>query len=45
MLYKYGVRLNKHIVEDLQCSKIPIQTMRMETDEDFNCTVGCIIHY
>lgn len=25
MLYKYGVRLNKHIVEDLQCSKIPIQ--------------------
>lgn len=26
MLYKYGVRLNKHIVEDLQCSKIPIQT-------------------
>ena len=26
MLHKYGVRLNKHIVEDLQCSKIPIQT-------------------
>jgi len=26
MLYKYGVRLNKHIVEDLQCSKIPIQS-------------------
>lgn len=26
MLYKYGVRINKHIVEDLQCSKIPIQT-------------------
>lgn len=27
MLHKYGIRLNKHIVEDLQCSKIPIQTM------------------
>lgn len=26
LLYKYGVKLNKHILEDLQCSKIPIQT-------------------
>ncbi len=26
LLYKYGIKLNKHILEDLQCSKIPIQT-------------------
>ena len=26
MLFKYGVRVDKNIVEDLQCSKIPIQT-------------------
>lgn len=25
MLFKYGVRVDKNIVEDLQCSKIPIQ--------------------
>lgn len=26
MLFKYGIRINKDIVEDLQCSKIPIQS-------------------
>lgn len=26
MLFKYGIRVNKDIVEDLQCSKIPIQS-------------------
>lgn len=25
MIFKYGVRLNKHLVQDLSCSKIPIQ--------------------
>lgn len=38
LLYKYGVKINTDVVEDLQCSKIPIQVTANGDGSDFQLT-------